>query len=345
MATVLTHKTHARSWRSRESADAFDEAPVPSGRIRAGEFSVPKHYRVTHLKRRRAERILAMNIEFMPSSSFELSSAGEKILGPYPKSDSKVHQDHCKAKLPVAPPGTPPYLASLYSIPLLTPEQEQYLFRKMNFLKYQAHRLRDSLDPNRQQMALMDRIEELLDDALLVRNQIVCANLRLVVSMAKTHVDSANQFDEIVSDGNLPLIRAAEIFDFERGTRFSTYATWAVRNSLFRSTPRNRLRMKRFPTMISEVFESTSEDCPSMLAQETYHRNLRSAIEQMLSKLDNRDQTIVSARFGLDKSGRPQRLREIAERLNISTERVRQLLTRSLNRMRELIEIETVEVV
>ena len=85
-----------------------------------------------------------------------------------------------------APSGLPRYLASLYETPLLTREQEYYLFRKFNFLKYQAQKLRDQLDPAHAKASEMDQIQRLYDMAVAVKNQIVQANLRLVVSIGKT---------------------------------------------------------------------------------------------------------------------------------------------------------------
>jgi DNA-directed RNA polymerase sigma subunit (sigma70/sigma32) len=64
----------------------------------------------------------------------------------------------------------------------------------------------------------MDEIERLYDEAVKVKNQIVQANLRLVVSIAKRHVGSSDDFFELVSDGNMSLIRAVEKFDFAAAT-------------------------------------------------------------------------------------------------------------------------------
>ncbi len=63
-----------------------------------------------------------------------------------------------------------------------------------------------------------------MEEALAVKNQIIRANLRLVVSIAKKHVGRSDNFFELVSDGNMSLIRAVEKFDFARGNKFSTYA-------------------------------------------------------------------------------------------------------------------------
>jgi len=275
---------------------------------------------------RRAAQLLAQEIEYIHSPVFEQGDADEIILDDMPPGR--------KEKLTVdPPPDMPPYLAELYRYPLLTPEQEHHQFRKMNYLKYRAVCLRGELDPDAPSKDLMDEIERLLHEALQVRNDIVNANLRLVVSIAKKVVDSSNSLPELISEGNLPLVRAVEIFDFERGTRFSTYATWAVRNCLYRVSPRNRRRHRRFQTGSETLLGFESDARTSITECERYYQQLRRIVDAGLQRLEPRDRRIVTARFALDGSQRPQKFREIAEELNLSTERVRQLLARSLKRL------------
>ena len=100
-----------------------------------------------------------------------------------------------------------------------------------------ANQLRDQVEPCRARTADLDEIERLQEEALAVKNQIIRANLRLVVSITKRHVGPSNNFFELVSDGNMSLIRAVEKFDASRGFKFSTYATWAIMNNFIRSIP------------------------------------------------------------------------------------------------------------
>jgi RNA polymerase sigma factor (sigma-70 family) len=313
-----------------ESANTPEQ--VESGRAKSGTGTSPESLRL--------RQILNMDIRYIHSPSFETPGAAKTICRPLPEVSSESDGKHCMGRphtrAAVPPPGTPPYLAALYSIPLLTRDKERYLFRKMNFLKYRAGQLQRQFDPMRPHVEQFDQITQHLAEALCIRNQIISANLRLVVSIAKPLVDFANEFDEIISDGNVPLIRAVELFDFERGTRFGTYATWAVRNCLYRTTMRNRRHRRRFHTAADATRESLADHRTSIRASESYHRDMRQALGRMLERLDSRDQTIVSARFGLDGDRRPQKFREIAEKLNLSTERVRQLMARSLGRLSEM---------
>ena len=288
----------------------------------------------------RLQQILSMDIRYIHSLSFETPGAAKTITDWLQEEGCEINGGHSErngdTKTAAAPLGTPPYLASLYSTPLLNLEEEQYLFRTMNFLKYRARQLQRQLGTARPQVEKLDQITEHLAESLRIRNQIVSANLRLVVSIAKPLVDFANEFDEIVSDGNVPLIRAVELFDFERGTRFGTYATWAVRNCLYRATMRNRHHRRRFHTAGDAIGDSLADHRLSVRGSESYHYETRQAVRQILERLDSRDQMIITARFGLDGGRRPQKFREIAEKLNLSTERVRQLTARSLDCLSKL---------
>ena len=106
---------------------------------------------------------------------------------------------------------TPPYLAAPYEFPLLTRDQEYQIFRKMHFLRSEAAALRERLTLTTLNSKRVQRIQGLLQEAEGVRNRIVQCNLRLVVSIAKMMVDLANSLDDLISEGNFPLIRAARM--------------------------------------------------------------------------------------------------------------------------------------
>jgi RNA polymerase sigma factor (sigma-70 family) len=281
---------------------------------------------------RRIDRILKTNIEFQFSPEFEDPDAATDILDSLSSFASQTNAGKSKLKTAVAPPpGTPPYLADLYAFPLLTREQEHHLFRKMNYLKYRAGLLRKQLSNSKSPSSLCDRIEKKLSDALLIRNRLVQCNLRLVVSIAKTIARDLVEMDELISDGNLPLIRAVEIFDFERGTRFSTYATWAIRHFLYRASTKSSRLQKRFVTS-----QQSTIDVHAGTSDEPGHAEMNSLEQQhqpcslLLEQLDDRSRSIVSLRFGLGKAKRPHKFREIAQKWGVSTERVRQLFTKAI---------------
>jgi RNA polymerase primary sigma factor len=279
--------------------------------------------------RQRLQQLRGLKIEYVSSPEFARPELRREILRPW---------DGPAAGQPVAPPPeTPPYLAALYEIPLLTPEQEFHLFRQMNYHKYLAAQLQQRLR-RRASRPVAESLERHLAEAAALRNAIVQANLRLVVAIAKTLVDPANSLDDLMSEGNLPLMRAAEIFDFTRGLRFSTYATWAIRNGLLRVVKRNRRRRQRAVTGVDELLSQHRETRTSALGGERHWEQLQASAARLLEQLTPRERLIVAARFGLDGESRAAPFREIAVRLDLSTERVRQLLTKALHRLRTLSE-------
>jgi RNA polymerase primary sigma factor/RNA polymerase sigma factor len=282
-------------------------------------------YRV--INEMRARRIMELPLDFIPNPQFSRPSLEKAILGEMPPAETA-------AKKTRLPSGLPPYLASLYEVPLLNREQEGHLFRKFNYLKYKAAKLRKKLDPSRAKSSMMDEIESLYDAAVAMKNQIVRANLRLVVSIAKRHVAQGNNFFELVSDGNMSLIRAVEKFDFARGNKFSTYASWAIMKNFARTIPDEHRHRDRFRTSHSEMFYSTEERRSDQYEQESAQSQREAQIGKILERLDEREQKIIISRFGLDHAQEPQTLKEVGAEMGVTKERIRQIEARALSKLR-----------
>ncbi len=284
----------------------------------------------------RAQRILELNLDLIDNPLFARADADKKCFGVMPVTALSLK----KVRMPT---GLPPYLASLYEIPLLNREQEEFLFRKFNYLKYKANKLRESIDPAQAKSGVMDEIESLNEQAVAIKNQIVRANLRLVVSIAKRHIGPNDNFFELVSDGNMSLIRAAEKFDFARGNKFSTYATWAIMKNFARTIPDEIRRRDRFRTSTDEVFTSTEDGRSDQIGQELAQNKRESQIGKILHRLDEREQRIIISRFGLDHDHEPLTLKEVGEELGVTKERVRQIENRALLKLRQAAQEEHIE--
>jgi RNA polymerase primary sigma factor len=231
------------------------------------------------------------------------------------------------------PAGLPPYLASLFRDAALLPrERETDLFRRMNYLKFRATKLREALDPSRARSSDLDEIERLQDEALAIKNQIVQANLRLVVAIAKKRVSPAADLFELISDGNMSLMQAAEKFDFARGFKFSTYASWAIIRNFARSQPAERERRERFVTGLVEQFEVAADSDDDEQQYESDLLRERDTIQAMLGRLDPRERQILINRFGLDGSDKLT-LVQLGRELGVTKERVRQLELRARSKL------------
>jgi RNA polymerase primary sigma factor len=297
-------------------------------------------YRV--INEMRAQRILELPLDYMPSPEFERRDAEEIILAPMPEAETAQK----RVRIPA---GLPPYLASLYEIPLLTREQEQHLFRKFNYLKYKAARLREQVaphgrvDPSAVRSGLLDEIERLYDQSVAVKNEIVRRNLRLVVSIAKRHVSGTDGFFELVSDGNMSLIRAVEKFDYTRGNKFSTYATWAIMKNFARTIPDEHRHRERFRTSFDEMFGATQDTRSDQLELEQTHALRVAQVDRILRRLDDREQRIIISRYGLRQGSEPRTLKEVGQELGVTKERVRQIEARAINKLRRAAQEEHIE--
>ena len=241
------------------------------------------------------------------------------------------------------PGGLPAYLAGLYDIPLLTREQEAHLFRKMNYLKYKASMLRAQLDPNRPTSRLLRHIEKLYDESVATKSQIIRANLRLVVSIAKRYVGPIQDFFELVSDGNVSLLRAANKFDFSQGNRFSTYATWAIMKNFARTLYDAARHRDRFRTSHSEMFSYTEDVRKDPHEQESAQIKRESQVAKILDRLDERERQIVTARFGLIRGHEPLTLTQVGAAIGVTKERIRQIQVRAMSRLKAAAEENRIE--
>ncbi len=279
------------------------------------------------LNEQRAIKILELLLDFMPNIEFDDTSRIEEMTAELPNLEEPTRKVR-------APSGLPPYLASLYDVPLLNREQEYHLFRKMNYLKHVATKLRSELDPKAPLVSLMDQIEKLYEQSVAVKNKIVQANLRLVVSIAKKHVDPNDDFFGLISDGNISLIRASEKFDYSRGNKFSTYASWAIIKNFARSIPDEFKHRDRFRTSSDEIFTGHEDRRADNFSAEIDQAARTDQIQKILHTLDQREQQIIVRRFGLDHRFEPLTLKEVGEELGVTKERIRQLEARALEKLR-----------
>jgi RNA polymerase sigma factor (sigma-70 family) len=286
----------------------------------------------------RAKRLLERPLDYIYHPSFDDPSAELEMLAPMPG----FEEFEAKRRQMSPPKDTPPELTSLYEMPLLNKEQEQHLFRQMNFLKHQANQLRNRLEPARVRIQDLNRIEETEKQAAAIKDQLIGCNLRLVVSIAKRHAAQADNFFELLSDGNMSLLRAVEKFDFSRGNKFSTYATWAIMKNYARSIPEDKRRRERFQTGKEELFDiapDTRSDEQEMLAsaEQKAHQ-----VNRLLEHLDPRERQILRMRAGLDNA-EGMTLEEIGQQLGITKERVRQLNVRIINKLRTIVQEQKLE--
>jgi len=254
------------------------------------------------------------------------------------------------------------YLKEIGRIPLLTPEEEVELAKRMEEGDEEAKR----------------RLAE--------------ANLRLVVSIAKRYVGRGMLFLDLIQEGNLGLIKAVEKFDYRKGYKFSTYATWWIRQAITRAiadqartiripvhmveTINKLIRVSRQllqelgrepnPEEIAKEMDISEEKVREIMkiaqepvsletpigeeedshlgdfiedhdakapAEEASFTLLREQLESVLSTLTDREQKVLRLRFGLD-DGRARTLEEVGQQFGVTRERIRQIEAKTLRKLR-----------
>ncbi len=282
--------------------------------------------------RMRARDLLSRPVEYIASDEYSLPGAREAILA---NPLLSVEGERTPEKR--IPRDLPPYMQQLFRTPLLSREGERALFCKLNYLKFEAANALKRIDPDSASAVELDAIEQLLDEAADTKKRLVQANLRLVVSIAKRHLRPTQDFFELISDGNVSLMRAVDKFDFTRGFKFSTYASWAIMKNFARTIPEQQHHRERYQTGHDELLENRCELAPGA-ADNDYYPAVRGAIERMLGALDERESEILRQRFGLAGGEGAQTLEQVGRNFGVSKERVRQLESRAIAKLRSSFE-------
>jgi RNA polymerase primary sigma factor len=142
------------------------------------------------------------------------------------------------------------YLQQIGKVPLLTAEQEVELAKQIEAGLFAGQKLADG-SPDLRADARID-LEQVAEDGRRAKNHLLEANLRLVVSLARRYAGRGMLFLDLIQEGNLGLIRGVEKFDYTRGYKFSTYATWWIRQAITRAMA-DQARTIRIPVHMAEA--------------------------------------------------------------------------------------------
>lgn len=282
---------------------------------------------------RRVE-FFARPIDYIPCRQF-LRADAERLATLAP-ADAAVPLQRVGRESPSGD-GLTPYLACLYETRLLTRDEEQFYFRRMNWLRFRAATTRGRLDRRRATLRQMEQVEGLLAEAETVKAILITSNLRLVVSIAKKFVDASWAFDELVSEGNVALMRAVEKFNFALGNRFSTYATYAIQRHFYRLSHRGRQQRKRFVADDEALRSRAAGEPDTRYRSSEQIDTLKSLFAGFLSELEPRERRIVVARFGFDGKA-PRTFRELGSQMGVCKERIRQIQSRAMEKIKEMAE-------
>ena len=292
------------------------------------------------------------------------------------------------------------YLKEIGKVPLLSAEEEIELAKNMEAGAVAKEKITilKSREENATEEELAEIREEIknlqkdLDAGDEAKKRLAEANLRLVVSIAKRYVGRGMLFLDLIQEGNLGLIKAVEKFDYRKGYKFSTYATWWIRQAITRAIA-DQARTIRIPVHMVETInklirvsrqllqELGREPSPEEIAaemnmpvervreilkisqepvsletpigeEEDSHLGdfiqddnvpvpadaaaftlLKEQLEEVLGTLTEREQKVLTLRFGLE-DGRARTLEEVGKEFNVTRERIRQIEAKALRKLR-----------
>ncbi len=227
------------------------------------------------------------------------------------------------------PRDLPPYLQELYRTPLLSAAGERALFLKYNFHKFEFVAARRKLEPQFARAHDLNALEAIRRRVVETKNLIVKSNLRLVVSVARKHLRAGLSLMELISDGNLTIMRAVDSFDVHKGNRFSTYATLSLMKGYARSVPE----------MLAHRGGGFGEDALATVADPRHAAHVdrlmhREHVRELLHQLDERERNVLHAHYGL-QDGIPATFEQVGKLMGLSKQRVRQIEQTALAKLRD----------
>jgi RNA polymerase primary sigma factor len=218
-------------------------------------------------------------------------------------------------------------LQTLSDHPVLTESQERALFLKFNFHKYQFVISRRRLDERAATHRQLRTIERHLADATKVRNQLVAANLRLLINIARRHARGCVGLMDLISDGTLTLMRAVDSYDFHKGHHFATYATFGVMKEFARSSGRMIARHLKSAALSHDVVDTASHRRNELFLDNEH-------LTQLLAELTESEQAVLRSHYGLDGRVPAGTYRQTARQLGISPQQVRHIEETALAKLR-----------
>ena len=293
------------------------------------------------------------------------------------------------------------YLKEIGKVPLLSADEEIELAQKMEAgsvavekIPLLKERLAETGDEQEKEeiQAEIKALQLDVDRGSDAKKRLAEANLRLVVSIAKRYVGRGMLFLDLIQEGNLGLIKAVEKFDYRKGYKFSTYATWWIRQAITRAIA-DQARTIRIPVHMVETInklirvsrqllqELGREPTPEEIAEEmkmpvervreilkisqepvsletpigeeedshlgdfikddnvpvpadaATFTLLKEQLEEVLGTLTEREQKVLTLRFGLE-DGRARTLEEVGKEFNVTRERIRQIEAKALRKLR-----------
>jgi RNA polymerase primary sigma factor len=288
---------------------------------------------ISKILRAQAEQVMQGNYAFMDSPSFnqpdieaELFSEEEPVLPLV-----SWYQPTRDEMVDAATSGTPK---------LMSASEEKLMFLRYNFAKKRLGEIKERVEAKGLTKADAEALVHWHHKMEHFREYLTRTNLALVLAMAKRTRLGDIDFAEIVSEGNMALLRAVDKFNVERGFKFSTYACRAILKAFSRTAQKHSRHRVRFPVEFEPEQEKSkwSEEKHDAVEGDLVDE-LKQIVERNLAQLSNIEQTVIKQRFNWDqRQETPLTLEQVGRIIGVTKERVRQIQNKALIKIRRLIE-------
>lgn len=268
-------------------------------------------------------------VDYIPNGSFESAATEDKLFGPgamkvrrpswtgFEAPDDEAHPRHRQT---------------------LKQEEEVHLFLQFNYARYRLAKLAVA---QRRRASLVRAREMLLwhGRACQARDILIECNLALVMSMARKSYFAAVDLGDLVSEGNVALLRSVEKFDISRGYRFSTYACGSILKAYGRLAQKAGRYRHVFPTEYDPELEQGDAD--GLRHEEEWSDSvdeLMDVFKRNRAGLSRLERTVIAERFALNSRDRVRTLAEVGKQIGLTNERVRQIQNHALLKLRQVLE-------
>lgn len=289
-------------------------------------------------------KLLAKEIDYIGSPEFSKRGAARRIYEEAPEITAPdvswyrplMSDTGSKAKVPSPP-------ARKASV-VLTQAEERVLFLKLNYARYQQAKIQTKLAGRKPTETVKKELLHWYNVAERYREQIAETNLALVLAMAKRVKLSDVDFADLVSEGNMALMRSVDKFDCERGFKFSTYACRAILKAFSRQGMKNTKYRQRFPAEFDSTLEK-SDHLETLRA--THERECADEVKHIVlnnnAGLSDVELSVLGLRFGITDDPEPKTqkaltLEQVGQIIGVTKERVRQIQNKAIKKIRSILD-------
>jgi RNA polymerase sigma factor (sigma-70 family) len=304
-----------------------------------GEAAKPVRKRLSSDDERLLNQIMSGEQDFIDSPAFYESGAEKKIYEEapdVPKPDTTWYHPVMDDLSSTSRSRT---VKSAQQV-ILTGAQEKILFHQFNYARYRVWKIQEDVNASPNRQPTVEQAEEILRWYRLsdrIREQIAETNLALVLAMAKRTRMSEVDFADLVSEGNMALLRAVDKFDAGRGYKFSTYACRAILKAFSRQGMKLSKYRQRFPTDFDPKLERSNflETKRAGFEKDAAEEVKRIVLENR-ADLSDVERTVIEHRFGLESGEleKPMTLEQVGQIIGVTKERVRQIQNKAMEKIK-----------